>query len=424
MPSLAGLFGRKKKPAPASNVPSDFDSAQSSPTAEYVTPEKSLPSSPNGKTYLASHDAPPPNLHKLRLPFSRKKAATAASSTSVVPDDHDAVFDSPPRPGHFSARNNTSPASSTEPDSRRLRPPPSKSAIFAAYGDPQSALSTRSLPSQPSHPSLRKEPFVPPVPAKKSFLHWSRSSPKTTPRPGLTPASDIDSFNLKSFRHISSSPHPSSPNASSPALAPPVIPRPRGLSTASDASQRISVAAFREAQARRSTAGSPVPSNRAPSPLPSGFLRSSHQPLHNSRPYASGSDDHSSEDEDSDNYDLRHERQGAEGVRRQRTLTQRTSDDARGALRGRATKSEAGHGSSPSNGHPSRSAPSFAPMPRSSMLHNHSRDTSPLALPRAESSLGMQTGTRQRASVSTSAISPTAAAKRASIIAAANGNCE
>ena len=136
----------------------------------------------------------------------------------------------------------------------------------------------------------------------------------SSPSTAASPPSDIDSFNLKSFRHISSSPRTSSPNASSTSLVPPAIPRPRGLSTASDASPRISVGAFREAQ-RRSTAGSPVPSNRAPSPLPSGILRSSHKPLRNSRSYASGSDDHSFEDEDSDDHRSGYARQGAEAVR-------------------------------------------------------------------------------------------------------------
>ena len=139
MPSLAGLFGRKKKQVPAGNVPSDFDSAQSSPTTEYVTADKSLPSSPNGKTYRTSDHGQPSNLspssNKLRLPFSRKKATAAASSTSVIPDDPDAVLNASPRPGHLSARNGTSATADADLDPRRLRPPPSKSAIFAAYGE-------------------------------------------------------------------------------------------------------------------------------------------------------------------------------------------------------------------------------------------------------------------------------------------------
>ncbi|KAI9444547.1 hypothetical protein H4582DRAFT_825179 [Lactarius indigo] len=99
---------------------------------------------------------------------------------------------------------------------------------------------------------------------------WSAPNPKPSapapaslqPQPSSPLAPPADSFNLKSFRHVtpslSTSPNPDSPPLDS--LDPPIRPRSRGDSFASDSSQRISVAAFREVQARRSATNSPVPS--------------------------------------------------------------------------------------------------------------------------------------------------------------------
>jgi hypothetical protein len=100
-----------------------------------------------------------------------------------------------------------------------------------------------------------------------------KSKSKSFPNPS-SPAAKDSSFNLKSFRHFGP-PHqpPPSPATSNPSHTfhqhmptpdlpdPPPLPaaRPRVSSGASDSSQRISVAAFREAQTRRSQTSSPVP---------------------------------------------------------------------------------------------------------------------------------------------------------------------
>ncbi|RDB19309.1 hypothetical protein Hypma_013440 [Hypsizygus marmoreus] len=490
MPSLAGLFGRKRKsPSPKGvngNASELNDSSQSSPTTEFVTSDRSLPSSPNTRSTLhpdSARGGQPSSVypsqatsshtssHKLRLPFSRKKVSASASTTSVATTSYGSNFGTPPRPAYMDSRSSTSASSDTDIDMRRLRPPPSKSAIFAAYGDPHSALSTHSLPTEASKRN-EPAPIAPPVPPKKpSFFHWSRStpsSPQTTlqkPKPNrnpikldpITPSSDVNSFNLKSFRHVL----PPSPNTSSTSLTP-AIPRPRGTSIASESSQRISVAAFREAHARRSAAGSPVPSNRAPSPhrpanygssdVRGGTLRPTPQFSHSAPnvpqktqkrrssglAYTTDSDeDESSEEVDSD-ASASPSRAGGGIIRRKRTVTKRPDTEGHGShepFKSRATKSEIGHGSS------SYSSPAarrdFKPGPRSQSSHilksqfpgrqnsqNVNGDGAPAAeSSRSHSSIGFNASdTRPRASVSASALSPSAAAKRASIIAAANAN--
>ncbi|KXN85740.1 hypothetical protein AN958_10923 [Leucoagaricus sp. SymC.cos] len=498
MPLLGGLFGKKNKSyarsvngASLAVSPSDVDSALSSPTNSYVTTEKSLPSSPNSKNSLSPEAArispskvypsiasgnPSSSSSKLRLPFSRKRskppvpdASNSSASTSYL---------SPPRPA-YAARLSSSAASDTEASEvRRLGPPPSKSAIFAAYTDPSNALSTRSLPDEPTHSwsSMHIPPgsSTSPVPPKEkekrpSLFSWSKSSSSAPAKPLASEQSrssalnhldsDASSFNLKSFRHV----RPPSPTASTSSLVVPP-PRPRGASVNSDTSQRISVAAFREAQARRSTAGSPVPSFRSPSPsLPPGFPQDGQRGRASPRPsqanqlhssphlrngahqrrrsaniavgYTSESDESTatSEGEESD------DEGGAGGgrntrVQRDGTITPRTLP----LIGQRQAKSEIGHGSS-SNDSPmignSRAPLSFLTT-RSQSGHGqpddnvrqssyvakpqHSHVESPP--PRPNSSMDLYNGgaARPRASASTSALSPPAAAKRASILVNAN----
>ena len=104
----------------------------------------------------------------------------------------------------------------------------------------------------------------------------------TQPQPQPAPQVDDSTFTLKSFRQI----RPESPSPLEPPQFPSstvgVGPRPRGLSNASDTSQRMTVAAFREAQSRSRTSslipdhasdGTP-PGNmqlRPASPAGSGF---------------------------------------------------------------------------------------------------------------------------------------------------------
>ncbi|KAI3619298.1 hypothetical protein WG66_012875 [Moniliophthora roreri] len=261
---------------------------------------------------------------------------------------------------------------------------------------------------------------------------WTRSQPSTTSKATgektkkggkgkekehqpLDDPSSEPSFNLKSFRHVnqpsstsspyshsssstSAVPHQSpptpsqrkspylnpsysntktpSPSHSSSSLIPPAIPRPRNSSVGStDSGQRISVAAFREAQARRSLAGSPVfdarpdvaARGRSTSPGPGlGLGQSSRSqsqvnlvgnPKRASRAFTvpdSGSEEDESEEEDSDD-------QGG-GLSRKRTVRARygarsESGHSVGASETgmrRGTKSELGHGSfgaGPASGH-------------------------------------------------------------------------
>ncbi|KAG6847321.1 hypothetical protein H0H93_008867, partial [Arthromyces matolae] len=200
-------------------------------------------------------------------------------------------------------------------------------------------------------------------------------------------------------------------------LSPP-IPRPRGMSGESS-SQRISVAAFREAQARRSTAGSPSPSLRSPSPaLPQS---SSSKPLTQQKrqsllAYADSDSDEEEEEEESDDGEgeetITASSRGGGVGRRQRTLTKR------------GTKSEIGHGTGYGSALSSRASPREHPGIGNRAQSSHilvSEYPGPeKEPPRSQSSLGFNTAQRQRASVSTSAATPSRDAKRASILASVN----
>lgn len=285
MPFLGRLFSRKNKNSPRGTLNDDTqasstlgsptavsDSNHSSHTASsYITPDISTPSDPNVKNPVRGE----PGRSRLRL-FNRKKSSNAVSeqiantaSSSELSTPQLPVF---PR---------LSDGDSDPSDVRRLRPPPSRSAIFAAYADPGSALSTRSLPENPFPnitSSLSTSPPSPPLPKNRpSFFAWAKpssSSPKLAknnddPFNAQRDSSDsrAGSFNLKSFTHLRPPSPPFDVSAPDVSLVPP-RPRPRGSSMNSDTSQRISVGAFREAQARRSHNGSPVPSPREPSPIP------------------------------------------------------------------------------------------------------------------------------------------------------------
>ncbi|KAF5346167.1 hypothetical protein D9758_009927 [Tetrapyrgos nigripes] len=441
MPLLGGIF--RKKPRSNDDDPprsnsltsqrSEGDSQLSSPTSEYVKADSTLPSSPNGRNTLHPDNGGPirsvyPNLaassSKLRLGFGRKKSSAAGSTTGSTYDEQD--YFRPPRPG-FSGGKLTSVASDTDvSDVRRLGPPPSRSAVFAAQ---DGALSTRSLPDEKFSKVMST---VPPQSSKKrpAIFPWSaKSQPPTTSKATskqsnsydvLSPtASNEDSFNLKSFRHI----HPSSTelqyNSSSSSLIPPAVPsavaRPRNGSVGSDSGQRISVAAFREAQARRSAAGSPVPSLRSHSPhgltsLPLSQNSLGESPQTRSRPgisptnrnrrssLAMGLTSDSDEEDSSEEGSEDDERLG-----RRRTLK---SSQAGGKSRGRATQSELGHGTS---------------LTPSSAQHSTRGDGAPRQTPSPQSNSNIYSGgLRPRASLSTSALTPTATAQRASVLVAAN----
>ncbi|KAM6498835.1 hypothetical protein JOM56_006783 [Amanita muscaria] len=475
MPRFLGLFSRKAKhttDTSSANGSDDHDSSVSgSPNASgYLGWDKSVSPSPSRPTLhpgaarsVQSHSSPAhgerstvypsspspstASTSKLRLPFGRKRQpspspASPGSTTSVNATETNTVqhraFQTGPRPSLDRERDSFS-SDGALTELRRLRPPPSKSAIFAAYADPQGALSTRSLPNEASQPFSLQDSAQPsaasdvhapssevsttksaPNSAKKSFFSWTRSNQptqvaksrsKSTPplqvaqEPKTDPLLDLSdsSFNLKSFRHVG----PSSsldiqvptPALDVPSPSPSPLPRPRGPSVG-ESSQRISVGAFREAQARRSMAGSPVPSPRSSSPFtappvpqePGGANgRASPRlgPGRTSFLFDTKSDDHSSPQiknrsalaSDSDADTSSAEGESDDDSDYERTVTQR------GVWTGKIkAKSELGHMSSRDE-------------------HVETRSEAHSCLP------------RQRASASTSAATPSAAAKRASILA-------
>ncbi|KAK7464277.1 hypothetical protein VKT23_006443 [Stygiomarasmius scandens] len=441
MPLLGGIFKKKSR----SNVgdaqrtnsltssKSEADSPLSSPTSEYVKTGTAIPSSPNGGNTLHPNNGGPsrsvyPNAaassSRLRLGFGRKKGSAAGSAAGSTHDEED--YFTPPRP-NFTGRNSSSAASDSDAaEFRRLGPPPSKSAIFAAQ---EGVLSTRSLPNEtvslgistpPSAPS-KKRPSLFPWSAKSQSSSASKASSKQLKSDDvLSPTSlNEDSFNLKSFRHVRAPSTEPPLNSSSNSLIPPPIPgaRPRNGSVGSDSSQRISVAAFREAQARRSAAGSPVPSLRSPSPhgipalplsqsslgdIPHTRSRQATSPQNQRKRSSLALGLTSSDEEESSEEDSEDDEDG-NGLSRRRTVTHRMNGNG-GNNRGRATKSELGHGSS-----------------SSSSTHHLSRGDEGRQSSHSQLNTNVYaSGVRPRASASTSALTPNAAAKRASVLASAN----
>lgn len=400
--ALLGLFSKRDKKDKASSKSSGTSQADSSSfaeTSEYVLPERGIPIVPNqvyGNAEASSS--------KFHLGFRKRPTpASELAEPNLLCPPHMPI----------------SPSSRSEAHLDEIRPPPTKASLL---GDPKNGLSTRSLPSQSNQPTSAQEAGdgivkrssveLPPAPKKQgglfSWAHRERkkSKPSDSP-PSLSVDVSAESFNLKSFRHVRpESPSPDSSLAGSPSLVPPVIPRPRGNSVASDSSQRISVAAFREMAARRSAANSPTPSPillRPPSRSDSlGDLQlrptSSFQrapAAHRGSTLALYRDSSDSESEDSGDSESE-ESAGSSTMRpkRQRTITQKT--------RGRAS-TELGHLSRPAAG----------PMQSSSKSAlGHGEDAS-------DSGQRSQGGGfyRSRSSQSASALQPNAAARRASQLA-------
>lgn len=213
------------------------------------------------------------NSSKLHLPFRRKKTSEPASIVS-----HATV--------------------GSEAD---LRPP------IRAYADVNGALSTRSLP--------------PNTPRRPTFFKWPSSKTHLNAKPLESPPPPLPSPPKIEYR-------------------PPPPVRPRGASVASaasDSSQRISVAAFREAQAKRSLAGSPVPSLRAPSPGPSSFARSTTPRMRVSALATDSDSDESSDANESDDQSR---------LGRRNTVTHRKNPSLTDP-KPRAARSELGHSARP-----------------------------------------------------------------------------
>ncbi|KAF7292246.1 hypothetical protein MIND_01252000 [Mycena indigotica] len=295
-------------------------SSQPSPTSEYVSFAPG-PSSPNGRS-LAYAGEPQKDKRGLGF-FGRKRSATP-----LLAVDTGEPFEAPPRPAYLgrlstssdippsSASASTSPNSLRPPQnlytsSTRSLPPPVTTAGASPYAH-QTPSRTRDRDRQYSLSPLA--PQISPTRSTASgltaasgktsktgaksgrkFAFWARGKDKEVEPLPPSPAKPSD-FNLRAFRHVREEPAGKNQltatnltslsqqieregQASGLGSAyehehlPPARPRPRGGSDASASSSRISVAAFREVQARRSAAGSPVlgeSSARAPSPGPYG----------------------------------------------------------------------------------------------------------------------------------------------------------
>lgn len=437
MPLLGALF-HKRHNTPRQTTPES--SSHDSTDGDYVLPDKSLPPPPPPPIYNMPTAA---SSGKLKLPFRRRAAVTHPEPKDNI---HSVVsLNDTPSPPRIS--------SVTSDSGHDLLPPPRKSSLFGVYSS--SHHSVHSLPNESSShvhsdtptrqscSDVRSEthPNLPRPPHKKSpgLFSWTRERTKSKPlQPSSTLSSvassslsnEDSSFNLKSFRHV----RPDAPTTTpeklpepSPSLLlPPARPRPRGDSVASDSSQRISVAAFREAQAR-SRANSPVPSFRPPSTADTlrvdvnGRKRASTVSVVSGSGSGSGSDrpqvnkivpappmpsprpessaDTSSDDsEDEDDEEVDSDGEPIPKPARKRTVTHRPD--------GIRARSDAGHG----------------PVTTSIDHVSHAKQDFSKSAPPLTSQPDQAPFTRPRASVSTSALTPSGAARRASILAAANSS--
>ena len=398
--SLPPASSTKSIPSPSIAEASEhLESSELSLEAEYVLADADLSPVNSNVVYPLASNVASTSTTKLKMPF-RRKQQSASARLITVPSHPPAP---PPKGPHKSS------VESSVSDPPSLLPPPSRSAIFGSYADPHSASSTRSLPQGvpaihtrrstqdvPQYYETMSDPdshttFTNPQskqPSKSGLFSWARPRARTKSKPP-PPDSSLksapvltlpppDSFNLKSFRHVTSPGSETSPSGSPSESDPPPHPRPRGGSQASDVSQRIAVAAFREAQARRSATNSPVPSvpgdrdsvppgqvrNRRPSALatPPAIIKTDSQPRAPmpSRPpmrnppvrsstaplsfAASMTSSESSEEEESES-----EEEATLRPRRRRTITHRSAQSEVGfrsspILSYGATRSDTGHG--------------------------------------------------------------------------------
>jgi hypothetical protein len=452
-------------------ISEQLEGSQLSLETEYVLAEADSPTRPNSIYPRSIASNASASTTKIKMPFRRKKPKITPTDLLAPPIQSPVPSTSTSKgPRNFSMESSLS-------ESPSLRPPPSRSAIFGSYAASPNALSTRSLPQdtpfvhsrQSSHdmsqnyetmsnPDFHVTPppdVAPPTepPTKGRIFSWARprartkskpdppkSSVQPTPAPPPVPRPPpADSFNLKSFRHItplvSLSPtqeqFPSVSSSKNQGATPRL--RTRENSFASDASQRISVAAFREVQARRSTTESPVQSSSGdPDDSVSGQVQSrrrssifgtppalptsgSQPPVPTSRTPPTRTSIASlfmssaiTSSESSEEGESESEPEATLRPNRQRTMTNRSSG---------GTQSELGH----------RSSPIFSST-RSDVGHGTSSSPRGLASPSPRSAghsmkLEVSEGTdrnpsvysRKRASASTSALVPDAAAKRASV---------
>lgn len=278
--AIFGLFKKDKSKPPSSLASSSSVTADDAASSEdFVHARQTLqPPSIRGTddgytSSVQSVVSATPAKKRGKLPFGRKTPLSSKKSVSTLADHKLDTQHSPLRKLTLNLDTSTNSL-------------PLQSAIFPSFHHSGSSP-TLSSPLPASEPRTPARPHVQPMQkatdcpdSQKSngngrLFGWRERKKFRTPKPDealIPPLSDDHSFNLRSFRHVLPDHPPESPQGSSPtqtapksSLTPPA--RPRGASVASsDSSQRISVAAFREAQARRSstnlTSGSPSPTIR------------------------------------------------------------------------------------------------------------------------------------------------------------------
>jgi serine/arginine repetitive matrix protein 2 len=351
---LLGIFSKRQKHSrigePNVSGQSDVESSPSSQSETLLSlPPPRLVSSPGASS------------SKTRLPFNKKSPSTSGElSYDSTELSSAAQTQLPPRLSD----------DSSGPGSTVLRPP---LKIFNLYNNSQDATSSPSMttaePSptpQEGNPPRHATSPPPPESTRRSppkrihgagLFSWPRNLDKLAhksssdlPKSQKSKAkpSQRDSFNLKSFRHVGGyhfdgriSPQPTLPDPlpSSPSFTSSPAPLRSSVSAdPPDPTQRIPVAAFREAQARRSAANSPV------TPVPPEPASSKHgheQPLGPSsrvnlpKPEPSLSSSETSS-EQSDSVESSEE-PGNSPLRRKATITQR-------GLVGRGGPKSEGHG--------------------------------------------------------------------------------
>jgi hypothetical protein len=448
-------------PSPSiADTSEQLEGSELSLETEYVLADAELSPVNLHNVYPLSSNGASASTTKLKMPFRRKQSALASNNLTSVTSQTSVPPTLLPKEPHKSS------AESSVSVSPSLRPPPSRSAIFGSYADPHNALSTRSLPQgvpaihprrnshdvpqnyeTMSNPDSHNTPQTK-QPNKAGLFSWARPRGRTKSKaplpdpslsvPVLTLPPTADSFNLKAFRHVTS-PGPETPPSGSPSDKDPLPrPRPRGDSFASDGSQRIPVAVFREAQ-RRSATTSPVPSlpgdretfpssqvgnhrrsafvtpqsvlkggSQARSPLPSRPptrsppARSSTAPLSFATSMTTSSE--SSQEGESES-----EEEATLRPRRKRTITSRSVQSEAGfrsspALAYGAARSDNGHG------HSSGVSTRPSPSPR------NKANNAPNSVGSGIASRSSSVYSHKRASLSTSALPPDAAMKRGAAV--------
>lgn len=199
--------------------------------------------------------SPPPDLSAHRFTDVYHVSTASNRPSSPLQSDKHETFLPPLRSSIFSTLdgNHSSQSLPTdfstriEPQSLRPQPLPLRTTPLPIPKTPEIRTSTAikvfNHDSKPSHSSN----------SSQDLQLTSPTQPQPQPHSQLAPQVDDSTFTLKSFRQV----RPESPEHLEPPQFPSstvgVGPRLRGLSNASDTSQRVTVAAFREAQARART---------------------------------------------------------------------------------------------------------------------------------------------------------------------------